>query len=91
MRPGLVGITRLAQFDRVVSAGDLRDQAKLRVDLGVGAFDLDDEKRLAHRVARLGKIFAGLDAGAVHELDRDGQDAGLDDVGDDLPAVSLLS
>ena len=51
------------------------------VDLGVGAFDLHDKQRLAHWVARLGEGLRRLDAGAVHELDRNGQDARLDDVG----------
>ena len=50
------------------------------VDLCVRSLDLDDQKRLAIGVARLGEGLAGADAGTVHELDRDGQDARLDDV-----------
>ena len=59
---------------------DLFDQPQLMRNFRLRPLDFDDEQRLAHRIPRLGKGLAGLDTGAVHELDRDRQHAGLDDV-----------
>ena len=57
-----------------------------RVDLVLGPLHLDDEERLdVKRIARGDEMLAHVNRGPVHELERDGNDAGGDDGGDAGP------
>ena len=72
-----------AKRQRIEVLGDLGNPVEKRVDLVVGALDLDDEERLdVERIARGDEMLADVNRGPVHEFERDRNDAGGDDRGD---------
>ena len=64
--------------------GDGANAVQLIADFIVAAFDLDDQQAFTHWITGFGKGLGRFDAGAVHELDRDGQNARVNDVTDAL-------
>ena len=75
----------LAHLDWIMTLGNSRYSRKLRVDLGLAAFDLDNQQRLAVGVPCSGKSFGCANAQPVHELDGDGQNTRFNDVADTRP------
>ena len=58
----------LAHFHRRVALCYFHNLGQLIINLGVIAFNFDNQKRLAIGVASICKGFAGANAGPVHEL-----------------------
>mmetsp|Transcript_28308 Transcript_28308/g.52687 ORF Transcript_28308/g.52687 Transcript_28308/m.52687 type:complete len:226 (-) Transcript_28308:701-1378(-) len=76
-----LGRGAFAQRHGIMPFGNFGDQGKLGVNLGLRAFDLYDQQRLAKRIIRLGKILTNLDQHLVHKLNGHRQNTGFDDVG----------
>ena len=80
---GLLLALAPAHHGRVEVQGDLADPLEKGVDLVLRPLHLDNEERLdVERIAGLDEMLADMDGGAVHELDRHGNDAGGDDTSD---------
>ena len=63
-----------------MAAGNRRDFFQLLFNFQSAAFDLNDQKRFAIRIAGAGKRIGRFDAGAIHKFDRYGQNPRLNNI-----------
>jgi hypothetical protein len=73
-------VARHAHVVGAVALADRGDLVEAGLALALGAVELDQQRRAAHREAGLGRLLGRLDRLGVHHLDRSRDDAALDDL-----------